>query len=52
LPDDQREAVILRHLQEFSLPEIMQLMGRSRASVAGLLFRGLRALREWLQEPP
>jgi RNA polymerase sigma-70 factor (ECF subfamily) len=52
LPDDQREAVILRHLQEFSLPEIMRIMNRSRAAVAGLLFRGLRALRELLHEPP
>jgi RNA polymerase sigma-70 factor (ECF subfamily) len=52
LPEDQREAVILRHLQEFSLPEITRIMGRTRASVAGLLFRGLRALRERLHDPP
>jgi RNA polymerase sigma-70 factor (ECF subfamily) len=52
LPDDQREAVILRHLQEFSLPEITRIMGRTRASVAGLLCRGLRALRERLHDPP
>jgi RNA polymerase sigma-70 factor (ECF subfamily) len=52
LPDAQREAVILRHLQEFSLPEIMRIMERTRASVAGLLFRGLRALRELLHDPP
>jgi RNA polymerase sigma-70 factor (ECF subfamily) len=52
LPDDQREAVILRHLQEFSLPEITKIMSKSRAAVAGLLFRGLRTLREQLHELP
>jgi RNA polymerase sigma-70 factor (ECF subfamily) len=50
LPDDQRQAVELRHLQGASVSEIGQLMGRSTASVGGLLQRGLRGLRERLDD--
>jgi RNA polymerase sigma-70 factor (ECF subfamily) len=50
LPDDQRNAVELRHLQGYSVPAISELTGRSVASVAGLLRRGLKALREQLEE--
>ena len=46
LPDDQRQAIELRHLQGLGLGEIARQMGRSRASVAGLLRRGLDALRK------
>jgi RNA polymerase sigma-70 factor (ECF subfamily) len=50
LPDDQREACELRHLQELSLADIAAQLGRSEASVAGLLRRGLTRLRELLDE--
>src|SRR5262249_54207508 len=36
LPDDQRTALELRHIQERSVDEICRAMGRSEASVAGL----------------
>ncbi len=49
LDADQRQAVELRHLQSCPLPEIARRMGRTRASVAGLLRRGLEALREKLK---
>jgi RNA polymerase sigma-70 factor (ECF subfamily) len=50
LPDDQRTAVELHHLRDTSVAEIAALMDRTEASVAGLLRRGLKKLRELLQE--
>jgi RNA polymerase sigma-70 factor (ECF subfamily) len=48
--DDQRKALVLRHLQARSLAEIAELMGRSQSAVAGLLHRGLTGLRNKLAE--
>ena len=45
LPDDQRQAVQLRHLRGWPVDQIARHTGRSTASVAGLLRRGLEALR-------
>jgi RNA polymerase sigma-70 factor (ECF subfamily) len=50
LPDDQRRAVELKHLQRLALVEVARRMGRSVPAVAGLLQRGLSALREDLGE--
>jgi RNA polymerase sigma-70 factor (ECF subfamily) len=50
LPDLQREALLLRHCQGWSLAQISQHLGRSRAAVASLLRRGLKELREHLRE--
>jgi RNA polymerase sigma-70 factor (ECF subfamily) len=46
LPEEQREAVTLHHLQGLSLAELARRMGRSEDSVAGLLRRALRTLRQ------
>ncbi|MEL6107856.1 MAG: RNA polymerase sigma factor, partial [Planctomycetota bacterium] len=46
LPDDQRRAIELHHLQEMKLPEVARVMNRSRGSVASLIFRGLSRLRD------
>jgi RNA polymerase sigma-70 factor, ECF subfamily len=51
LPADQQRAVELHHLKGLPLAEVAARMGRSRAAVVGLLFRGLKALRALLQEP-
>lgn len=48
--DDQREALVLRHLQGRSLAEIAEVMSRSPSAVAGLLHRGLTGLRAKLRE--
>jgi len=50
LPDDQRRAIELHHLRSRTLAEIAGEMNRTRPAVMGLLFRGLRRLRELLQE--
>jgi RNA polymerase sigma-70 factor (ECF subfamily) len=50
LPEPQREVLLLRHCQGWSLAQISQHLGRSRAAVASLLRRGLKQLREHLRE--
>jgi len=50
LPEEQRLVVELRYLHGKGVPEISQLLGRSTASVAGLLRRGLKVLRARLAE--
>jgi RNA polymerase sigma-70 factor (ECF subfamily) len=50
LPDDQREAVRLRHLEGWSLPEIIDHMGKTEDAVGSLLKRGLKNLRKRLRE--
>lgn len=45
LPDDYREAVVLRHLENLSFPEVAERMGRSIDSVKKLWMRGLAQLR-------
>jgi RNA polymerase sigma-70 factor (ECF subfamily) len=50
LPELQREALLLRHCQGWPLERISEHLGRSRAAVASLLRRGLKQLREHLQE--
>jgi RNA polymerase sigma-70 factor, ECF subfamily len=50
LPPDQREAVRLRHLEGRSLGDIAVRMQRSQAAVAGLLKRGMSALRKQLDQ--
>ena len=55
LPEDQRTAVELRHLGDWSQEQLAEFMNRTKASVAGLLRRGLKALREELErleQPP
>jgi RNA polymerase sigma-70 factor (ECF subfamily) len=49
LPEDQRRAVELHHLQGCSLVETATEMGRSKEAVAGLLFRAMKKLRNRLR---
>jgi len=48
---DQREAVRLRHLEGWPLARIAEKLGRSPAATAGLIKRGMQALRRQLHEP-
>jgi RNA polymerase sigma-70 factor (ECF subfamily) len=50
LPEDQRETLIRRDLDGASIAEVAQRLGRTRKSVAGLLLRGRRKLRELLAD--
>lgn len=45
LPSDQHEVVVLKYLQGLSIAEIVERTGKSPASVAGLLRRGLASMR-------
>jgi RNA polymerase sigma-70 factor (ECF subfamily) len=50
LPEDQRRAVELHHLKGCPVAEVAGQMGRSTRSVAGLLLRGMKRLRQLLSE--
>ncbi len=50
LPEAQREAIVLHHLQGLKLSETAERMGRSESAVGGLLHRGLKRLNELLEE--
>jgi RNA polymerase sigma-70 factor, ECF subfamily len=50
LPENQREAVVLRHFHGYSLAEIAEELGTTTAAVTGLLHRGLKNLRQQLKE--
>jgi RNA polymerase sigma-70 factor (ECF subfamily) len=52
LPEGQRRAVELHHLQGRSLAEVAGELGCSKPAVAGLLHRGLKRLRDLLHEDP
>jgi RNA polymerase sigma-70 factor (ECF subfamily) len=52
LPDDQRVVVEMHHLKQDAVADIARRLGKTEPAVAGLLRRGLKRLRELLQEPP
>jgi RNA polymerase sigma-70 factor (ECF subfamily) len=49
LPEDQRRAVELHYVKGHTLAEVGDRLGRGKRAVAGLLFRGLKRLRQFLE---
>jgi RNA polymerase sigma-70 factor, ECF subfamily len=50
LPADQQQVVELHHLQGCTVAEVASKMQRSKPAVMGLLFRGLKRLRQLLKD--
>ncbi len=50
LPDDRRQAVVLRFVHELSTAEIAAILGRSEGAVRVLIHRGLRRVADQLGE--
>lgn len=50
LPEDQRTAIELHHLKGLQVAEVGRIMGKTKPAIMGLLFRGLRRLREIMPE--
>ncbi|MGD0043460.1 MAG: sigma-70 family RNA polymerase sigma factor [Isosphaeraceae bacterium] len=51
LSENQRRVIELHQLQGWTLAEIAHELDTSKAAVAGLLHRGLKALRAEFEEP-
>jgi RNA polymerase sigma-70 factor (ECF subfamily) len=51
LPDDQRRVVELHYLKGLTVADVATEIGRSRPAAVGLLFRGLKHLRQQLRDP-
>ena len=52
LPEDQRQAILGKYWHGFSSAEIGEQLQRSPEAVAGLLYRGLKRLRQMMGESP
>jgi RNA polymerase sigma-70 factor, ECF subfamily len=50
LPEDQRRVVELHYLKGLAVADVAEQIGRTRPAAVGLLFRGLKRLRELLRE--
>ncbi len=50
LPEDQRQVVELHYLEGMMVADVAERIGRTRPAAVGLLFRGLKRLRELLRD--
>lgn len=50
LPESQREAVRLHYLEGMKLSEVAQQLDKTSGAIAGLLHRGMKTLREQLEQ--
>jgi RNA polymerase sigma-70 factor (ECF subfamily) len=50
LPESQRDAIRLHYLEGMKLSEVAEQMDKTPGAIAGLLHRGMKSLRDRLQE--
>ena len=50
LPESQREAIRLHYLEGMKLSEVAEQLGKTSGAVAGLLHRGMKMLRQQLDD--
>lgn len=46
LPDAQQQVLILRYIEDLSISQVAEIMGRSEGAIKQLAFRGLKNMRE------
>lgn len=49
LKDDYREAIILRYVNELSIAEMAEILGKSKGNIRVLIYRALNALKELMK---
>jgi len=52
LPEAEREVILLRHYSEMSFAEIAELMETPLGTALARAHRGLKKLREWMEQVP
>ncbi|WP_027365398.1 RNA polymerase sigma factor [Desulfotruncus alcoholivorax] len=50
LPEAQQQVVTLRYIQDLSIRDVVRIINRSEGAVKQLALRGLRALRERMDD--
>ena len=50
LKDEYREVIILRYLEELSIPEIATVLSKSKGSVRVLIHRALKVVKEIIKK--
>ena len=52
LPDDQRELILMKYVQDLSVKEIAQVLEKSRGAVRVALHRAVKKLKNILSSRP
>lgn len=50
LKDEYREVLVLKYIEEFSINEIAEIIGKSRSNVRVILHRALKCLRDQIEK--
>lgn len=52
LTPDQQQVIVLKYIEELSISEVAEILGKPEGAVKALQHRALMNLREWLTAPP